>query len=743
MTELTPDSCTIPFKKGKKRKNGTPELREWKNLDLSDIQLEGFEDGCVFEIEELVDYHICSSNDRAAFKIDTPNSTDRPELNLTNNDAKPREDKAIPCEISRTETTTQASVKPKKAKKKKKKPRNALETEKDADSSPENEKKLPDLEQVCKNWEAFNLHHTILEALHDNKFLAPTVIQRKAIAAALIQREDVVGIASTGSGKTLAFGIPILQHFLNKTSGALKSHPGCKALIIAPTRELALQIQKHLKAMLKDGSIGISVLVGGMSLQKQERVLSYEPEIVIATPGRLWDIVQNGNKHFENLHLSLEFLVVDEADRMLQTGSYKDLEKLLKLINSKPASTKASRGGDSDAEDKKTLLREDAVNTRQFDLRGNKAQSRQTFLFSATMTGKCHNRKKQSKGKTNTLDMLHTVIQRVGFRKKPTIIDLSMHTRTSEALPQSPSQSKAQSSSLEVTLPEGLELCEYRVLETTRDNYLYYFLEQYPGRTIVFLNSINHVRQLHSLLELLELPVFSLHAEMQQRQRLKKLDQFKLHCQGILVATDVAARGLDIPNVDYVVHYHIAKTPEMFIHRSGRTARGTAKGFSISLVTTKETRYHSEICQFLKRPLGMAQFSFNHRFLHPIQERVRLANLVSRHDRMQGKAHSDKTWLTQMAAAADIEIDDDVIKGMNLKPASDPSSSQALVHKAKIRLKQLLKEPLRPIGSTRKFFTLHADMGASLTKDGEYRTRDASDDLQINTKEDHKRFRLK
>ncbi|CCI42520.1 unnamed protein product [Albugo candida] len=717
MTTSTTDSCSIPAKKGRKRKNCKPELQQWKKLDLSDIKLEGFEDGCVFEIEELIDYGPCSSTDEAALNTDTVNRADHPVLHPTNNQVH------HDIDITGAEQSIRPPLSKKKKKKSKKKtPGDTPITEKKPIIVCEDGNHAKDFDKVSKNWQLFNLHHTILEALHENKFVSPTEIQKKAIEAALVRREDVVGIASTGSGKTLAFGIPILQRFLSEEVKSRKAYPGCKALIISPTRELALQIQKHLKAISKDESIGISVLVGGMSLQKQERVLSYEPDIVIATPGRLWDIVQNGNKHFENLYHSLEFLVVDEADRMLQAGSYKDLEKLFKLINTKPA---PSMGSD------------DGPDIKQIGQRSDTIKLRQTFLFSATMTGKCSNRKNHVRDASTTLDMLHTVIQRVGFRKKPTIIDLSTH-RTPD---QSVSVTKAGFNSSEVTLPEGLELCEYRVLETTRDDYLYYFLQQYPGRTIVFLNSINHVRKLQSLIELLGLPVFSLHAEMQQRQRLKRLDQFKLHPQGILVATDVAARGLDIPNVDYVVHYHTARTPEVFIHRSGRTARGTAKGLSISLVTTTETKNHSEICQFLQRPLGLATFPFNHRFLPSIQERVRLANLISHHGRMQGKSHSEKTWLTQMAAAADIEIDDELIKGMNIKPSSNPNSSEPRIHKAKIRLKQLLNKPLRPVGSTRKFFTLHADMGASLTENGEYRSRDASEDLQTNTKEGHKRFR--
>ncbi|RHY33580.1 hypothetical protein DYB34_013393 [Aphanomyces astaci] len=201
------------------------------------------------------------------------------------------------------------------------------------------------------------------------------------------------------------------------------------------------------------------------------------------------------------------------------------------------------------------------------------------------------------------------------------------------------------------------------------------------------------------------MPVFALHAEMQQKQRLKKLDQFRAHEKGILIATDVAARGLDIPSVDYVVHYHIPRSAETFVHRSGRTARASKHGLSIS-------------------------------FLPLIKERVKLAESIFATDNNDNKQKSEATWFHQMAEAADLPFDDDMLE-------IAPSKDKGKVNNQRMELHHLLLEPLRPIGSKRKFYRLHEDMNSNkISHDGEYSSRDATADLmQKSKKHSLKRFR--
>lgn len=649
-------------------------------------------------------------------------------------------------------------------------------------------------------WSAFKLHNTLLHALQHAGFLAPTRIQEQTIHPALIDNRDVVGAAPTGSGKTLAFGLPILSQLLAEREHASYKKE-CKALILTPTRELALQIHQHLANMVPNREIGIVTLVGGMAVQKQKRMLTYAPEIVIGTPGRLWDLIAQKHAHFADLNSSLRFLVVDEADRMLQTGSYPEVEKIFDALRFHPKrgselvdmsdddddEEEGENGSESDNDDvsafsngKKVMMLDDvlklqAAQRKQTELQaqgprvearsGSKGAKqppqeaepvrtvRQTFLFSATLTipegGRFQTGKKKH---IHALTVLESVMKRVGMRGKPAVVDLSIDESGGggsvaelTGAESTEARRKRQAENVALSLPAGLELCQYEVSEANRDSFLYYFLTQYPGRTIVFLNAIHQVRRLAGLLALLGLPVFALHAEMQQRQRLKKLDSFRAHAKGVLVATDVAARGLDIPSVDYVVHYHIARSTEVFVHRSGRTARAEKEGLSISLVGPADAKYHAQICKVLQRPTGLSDFPLDHRFMAAVDERVRLAKAISEQESASGKVKSEETWFSQMAAAADLDLDDNLVQELQAKSAGSQKAGKnglPSVGAQRAQLSQLLAGPLRPVGSMRKFRQLHQELGSELAGDGEYRKRNASDDLESKSKKVAlKRFR--
>lgn len=645
-------------------------------------------------------------------------------------------------------------------------------------------------------WAKFKLHNTLMQSLERSGFVAPTRIQEKTIYPALVDNRDVVGAAPTGSGKTLAFGLPILSILLSE-KGKKGYTKDCKALILTPTRELAMQIHNHLGKMVPNREIGIVTLVGGMASQKQKRMLAYGPEIVIGTPGRLWDLIQDSQvTHLQNLSKTLRFLVIDEADRMLQKGSYPEVENIFEELRhgGKSAASELvdmSEDEEEEEEDEEEDEEDDdgediaidgaskfsgGANVMMLDdiLKKQKAQkqkqeaveeedeedsttpvqavttpvrfTRQTYLFSATLTIPEGGRfqKDGQKKHRNALTVLESVMKRVGLRGKPAVVDLSIDERADSDL--APEQAKKRSNNVALSLPAGLELCQHEITDANRDSFLYYFLTQYPGRTIVFLNAIHQVRRLSSLLSLLKLPVFALHAEMQQRQRLKKLDSFRAHAQGILIATDVAARGLDIPSVDYVVHYHIARSTEVFVHRSGRTARAEKEGLSISLVSPVDMKNHLQICKMLQRPTGLSDFPFDHRYLPPIDERVRIAKAINDQENASGKVKSEETWFSQMAAAADLDMDEDLLfelkskkdnqGGSKVKPFAGES-----VASLRNTLSRLVAEPLRPIGSSRKFRQLYQEIGSELAKDGEYRKRDASEDLATKSKKAYKRFR--
>lgn len=637
-------------------------------------------------------------------------------------------------------------------------------------------------------WNKYKLHNTLMHSLKQSGFLSPTRIQEQTIYPALVDNRDVVGAAPTGSGKTLAFGLPILSQLLfeREQKGYKRD---CKALILTPTRELALQIHQHLEKMVQNREIGIVTLVGGMAIQKQKRMLTYSPEIVIGTPGRLWDMIDQNHVHFKDLNSTLRFLVVDEADRMLQTGSYPEVEKIFDALRFQPKSAVSElvdMSDDEESEDAENddgdgenedgsgafsnganvvmlddVLKMQAKQKRQEEVGEASApaapqkavvepprQVRQTFLFSATLTipegGRFQSGKKKHR---HALTVLESVMKRVGLRGKPAVVDLSIDDSAASAAASgadTEARRKKQLENVALSLPSGLELCQHEVSDSTRDSFLYYFLTQYPGRTIVFLNAIHQVRKLASLLSLLNMPVFALHAEMQQRQRLKKLDNFRAHAKGILVATDVAARGLDIPSVDYVVHYHIARSTEVFVHRSGRTARAEKEGLSISLVGPVDAKYHAQICKVLHRPTGLSDFPFDHRFLPAVDERVRLAKSINEEENANGKVKSEETWFSQMAAAADLDMDDNLMQELKFKNDNKVGSGKKgaqSIEAQRAQLNRLLADPLRPVGSARKFRQLYQELGNEISGDGEYKKRNASEDLEAKSKKSFKRFR--
>lgn len=638
-------------------------------------------------------------------------------------------------------------------------------------------------------WNKYKLHNTLMHSLKQAGFMAPTRIQEQTIYPALVDNRDVVGAAPTGSGKTLAFGLPILSQLLfeREQKGYKKD---CKALILTPTRELALQIHQHLEKMVPNREIGIVTLVGGMAIQKQTRMLTYSPEIVIGTPGRLWDMIDHNHAHFKDLSSTLRFLVIDEADRMLQKGSYPEVEKIFDALRSSPKNA-ASELVDMSDDEESAAEEEEEDNEDDDDIDANSfsngakvmmlddilklqakqkkqagggeaaqgkrqttkpiqpvepeapRQVRQTFLFSATLTipegGRFQNGKKKHR---HALTVLESVMKRVGMRGKPAVVDLSIDENAAPG-GDDDLRRKKQLENVSLSLPAGLELCQHEISDSNRDSFLYYFLTQYPGRTIVFLNAIHQVRKLTSLLTLLHLPVFALHAEMQQRQRLKKLDNFKAHAKGILIATDVAARGLDIPSVDYVVHYHIARSTEVFVHRSGRTARAEKDGLSISLVGPADAKYHAQICKMLQRPTGLSDFPFDHRYLPAVDERVRLAKSINEEENATGKVKSEETWFSQMAAAADLDMDDSLMQELKSKKDNKTGGKKGAesVEAQRASLNRLLAEPLRPVGSMRKFRQLYQELGTEISGDGEYKKRNASEDLEAKSKKAFKRFR--
>lgn len=410
-------------------------------------------------------------------------------------------------------------------------------------------------------------------------------------------------------------------------------------LVLTPTRELAVQVRQHIDAVAKFTGINTAILVGGMSTHKQQRMLNRHPEIVIATPGRLWELVKEKHPHLSNLR-QLRCLVIDEADRMVEKGHFAELSQLLEMLN---------------------------------DSQYN--PSRQTLVFSATLTlvhqapaRILHKKHVKKMDKTAKLDLL---MQKIGMRGKPKVIDLTRNEGTVE------------------TLTETKIHCE----TDEKDLYLYYFLMQYPGRSLVFANSISCIKRLSGLLKVLDIMPLTLHACMHQKQRLRNLEQFARLEDCVLLATDVAARGLDIPKVQHVIHYQVPRTSEIYIHRSGRTARATSEGLSLMLIGPEDVIHFKKIYKTLKKDEDIPLFPVQSKYMDMVKERIRLARQIEKAEYRNFQACLHNSWIEQAAAALEIELEEEMYKG-GKADQQEERRRQKQMKILKQELRHLLSQPL-------------------------------------------------
>lgn len=418
-----------------------------------------------------------------------------------------------------------------------------------------------DEETDTSAWLPLKLSPDTMSALAKLKFTKPSSIQSTAIPE-ILEGHDVIGKASTGSGKTLAFGIPILERFLELRGTRSKSERKTPiALILSPTRELAHQLSAHLEALGSSGLFqgpSIATITGGLSVQKQQRQLK-DADIVVGTPGRLWEVISDGHGFMDALK-HLQYLVVDEADRLLSEGHFKEVEEILNVL------------------DRQEMNSEDPDPIQGFPrAQGSTQVERQTLVFSATfdrgLQKKLSGKAKPGGDLMSNKESMEYLLKKLNFREEtPKFVDVNPVSQMATGL------------------KEGMVECA----GTEKDLYLYTLLLHYrQARTLVFCNSISAVRRLTPFLQNLELPALALHSGMIQKARLRSVERFKEAKDGsksapILIATDVAARGLDIPNVQLVVHYHLPRAADMYVHRSGRTARAGQQGTSILICGPEE-----------------------------------------------------------------------------------------------------------------------------------------------------------
>ncbi len=368
-------------------------------------------------------------------------------------------------------------------------------------------------------FEDFGLAPPILQALADQGYTTPTPIQAQAIPVVLKGR-DVMGAAQTGTGKTAGFSLPIIQQLLPQanTSASPARHP-VRALILTPTRELADQVADNVKAYSRHTPLRSTVVFGGMDMAPQTAALRAGVEILIATPGRLLDHVQQ-----KVLNLSqTEIFVMDEADRMLDMGFLPDLQRIINLL----------------------------------------PKQRQNLMFSATFSPEI----KKLAG---------------SFLKDPVLVEVARSNATAERVTQ-----------------EVFKVEE----EAKRDAVVHLLREREIRQVIVFSNTKIGASRLARELERGGIKASAIHGDKTQNERMAALEAFKNGGIDVLVATDVAARGLDIAELPCVINYDLPYNAEDYVHRIGRTGRAGASGEAISLYSDKDARNLADIEKLIKQKL--------------------------------------------------------------------------------------------------------------------------------------------
>ena len=468
-------------------------------------------------------------------------------------------------------------------------------------------------------WSKLDLSQSMMHLISALGFPKPTPIQEAAIPP-ILDGHDVIGKAVTGSGKTLAFGIPIVEHWIN-TKELRIANPNSipTALILAPTRELAGQLNQHLKDLcmgLTDRPRIVTV-TGGLSILKQQRQLE-NAEIIVGTPGRLWEVISDSTGLVARLK-AVKFVVVDEADRLLSEGHFKEVEDILDALERKVVEDE--NGTVADGQD---------------DIH------RQTLVFSATFHKGLQQKLTGKKPKSGGGDLLSNkqsmeyLLKKLNFREeKPTFVD-------SDPINQMAS-----------TLEESIVECG----GMQKDLYLYSLIMQNPNaKTLVFTNSISAVRRITPLLQNLNQPAVALHSTMIQKARLRSLEKFSSQ-RTILVATDVAARGLDIKGIDLIIHYHVPRTADMYIHRSGRTARAESIGRSIMLCSPDEVDGVTRLIGQVHSGKAPDILQIDPQLVSRLQPRMKLCQKITVATMAKEKTNSQDEWLRTAAEELGQEYD--------------------------------------------------------------------------------------
>jgi ATP-dependent RNA helicase RhlE len=348
----------------------------------------------------------------------------------------------------------------------------------------------------------------MLQVLDRLKFVSPTPVQHSSIPMA-IDGKDIVAVAQTGTGKTLAFGIPIVQ---------LLANSGGQALILAPTRELAVQVHEVFKTIAHPFNMSGVVLIGGMNMDRQIQQLRRRPQVIIATPGRLIDHIERRTLHLDKVSI----VVLDEADRMLDMGFEPQVNRILQCVPKK----------------------------------------RQTLLFSATMPA-------------------NIVRLATKHMKMPLHVEIA------------PSGSTIQDTTQELFI----------IKEENKKNLLSALLKKYRGSVLLFIRTKAKTRKVARYLNQTNHKAIEIHSNRSMNQRKLAIEGFKSGRYRVLVATDVAARGIDIKNIELVINFDLPDDIENYVHRIGRTGRAGRKGHAITFAAPDQGKELRSIESLIKKSI--------------------------------------------------------------------------------------------------------------------------------------------
>jgi ATP-dependent RNA helicase RhlE len=367
-------------------------------------------------------------------------------------------------------------------------------------------------------FEELNIIAPILKALKEENYTEPTSIQEQAIPL-LLEKNDIMASAQTGTGKTAAFAIPILQHLENGNSNSRK----IKALVLTPTRELAIQIGESFSTYGKYTTIKNTVIFGGVNQNKQTNAIKNGVDVLIATPGRLLDLMNQG---FINLR-DIQYFVLDEADRMLDMGFIHDIRKVIAVLPTK----------------------------------------RQSLFFSATMP-----------------DVIVELSRKI--LNNPKKIAVTPVSSTAETIQQ---------------------YLYYTNKSDKKDLLLHILKDPKMDQVLLFDRTKHGADRIVRDLKKNNISAAAIHGDKAQNQRQKALSQFKDKEIRVLVATDIAARGIDIDKLQYVINYDIPNIAETYVHRIGRSGRAGEAGVSISLCEPEENDYLKDIEKLIKQKIPVVK----------------------------------------------------------------------------------------------------------------------------------------